>query len=154
MKPPVNCDAARFSAHEHTWLAWITRDYMGHIKAYSLLMPGIIDISSAKAMCVCEALSWVKNCDLSEPHIETDALVMVQAINANLEDDSFFDSLISNCVDLINQIPGVVVLHLFRSMNRVPYYLARPSISKPVLNDWGCNLPHALSYLAIQDLAQ
>lgn len=55
--------------------------------------------------------------------IESDALTVGQALGSNSLDDSLFGLIISDCLDLINQITGVIFSHLLRSVNRVAHYM-------------------------------
>lgn len=156
-KPPVgslkvNCDAALFKSHGVTSLAWVIRDHEGQfVNAISRLVPGLIDSTVAEAMSVREALSWLKEHDLTHIKLEIDTLLVVQAINRNDAGSSPLCLILDDCIALSDQIHDLSISHVRRSANRVAHYIAKADVSKPDLFIWGYS-PQTISFLVSQDI--
>ncbi|KAM6545766.1 hypothetical protein CsatB_026502 [Cannabis sativa] len=107
----VNCDAARFFWRKDG-LGWIARDHAGLcFAAAAVKLRGEIDPVVAEALSMKEALSWVKSF-LGEGRtvedfcptaliLESDCLVLVNAINSKSYILSPLGLIISDCINLI-----------------------------------------------------
>lgn len=84
----------------------------------------------AEAVAVKEALSWVKDKQWREVVIETDCLVVVQAIRSKVPMTSPFGSIIMECRSLVVEL-NTEVLFVHRSANMAAHFIARESCSFP-----------------------
>lgn len=99
-----------------------------------------------EAMCIQKTLNWAIKNNINAAIIELDAFV-VQAINSRILDNTMFGSIIVDCICLLNQRARMTLSHVYRSVNKLAYFLAQESIIKPGLHDCECSLPHASSLL-------
>ena len=98
----------------------------------------------AEALGFKEALSWVKSLNVQSVLFEMDALLVVQAIQHPIQDNSLFGTVIADCVCLLKEMPSCQVSFIPRSVNVVVHCLARASHSMPGLYEWGSVPPHFL----------
>lgn len=89
----------------------------------------------AEAMAVREALSWLKNRDISQVQVETDSLQIIQSLKLNVEDSSF-DLVISDVKDLLCSLSHVTIFHARRIANSVAHRLVREAYSLSVGKEW------------------
>uniref|UniRef100_A0A803NTG1 Reverse transcriptase n=1 Tax=Cannabis sativa TaxID=3483 RepID=A0A803NTG1_CANSA len=99
------------------------------VEAISCCWPGLDAPEMAEVMGVREALSWIKKKLWQSVIVETDSLIVVQAIRSPLEMVSYFGSVISDCKTLLEELSGVSVLFVKRSANSVAHFLAKASYS-------------------------
>ncbi|XP_074337781.1 uncharacterized protein LOC141674977 [Apium graveolens] len=126
----VNCDAAIFEATNCYSFAFVARDHRGEVlKARSKYNLGNITLESVEAMGVREALSWIKDSHLSNVFVETDCLVVVQAIRGRGATLSYFDRIIDECKSSDLKDRNVDVKFVKRSTNMVAHFLAKSIIS-------------------------
>ncbi|KAM6549739.1 hypothetical protein CsatB_021415 [Cannabis sativa] len=97
------------------------------VEAFSKSKIGKVSPEVAEVIGVKEALSWIKQKDLSDVEIETDSLVVVQAINGSVQMPSQFGLLIQDCQSLISELNNVFVFFVKRSANRAAHCIARRS---------------------------
>lgn len=80
----INGDAAIFKYFTNYSYAFVVRDHEGKlIKEKSSSLQGIVAPEFAEALCIREALIWVKNQDLRHVEIESDCLQIIQAIRSS-----------------------------------------------------------------------
>lgn len=89
-----------------------------------------------EAMCIREALNWAIRNNINTAIIELDALTVVQEINSHILDNTVLGSIIVDCICLLNQRPMMTLSHVYRSANKLTYFLTQESITKPGLHDW------------------
>ncbi|XVF82038.1 hypothetical protein PTKIN_Ptkin16aG0010900 [Pterospermum kingtungense] len=97
----------------------------------SILYPSV-----AEAISFREAFSWLKDLRMESVIVETDALVVVNAVQYGLTTDSYFGMIIDDCISIIKEIPYYKVSFVRRSVNRVSHVLARASVSMFGLRVW------------------
>lgn len=86
----------------------------------------VLDPAVAEAMCFREALSWFKDRGFSYVEVESDALVVVNAINHNKVNDSYLGSIVLDCIVLLRELPNCKVFYVkIRWMNQIAYTLIR-----------------------------
>ncbi|XP_030477950.1 uncharacterized protein LOC115694989 [Cannabis sativa] len=108
--------------------ACIARDASGHaLEAISCCKQGTVTPELAEAMGVREALSWLKRKGWHRVTIETDCLIVVQALRSPLPMFSYFGSVISDCKTLLKDVNDVFILFVKRSDNGVAHTIARAS---------------------------
>ncbi|KAM6555296.1 hypothetical protein CsatB_002315 [Cannabis sativa] len=97
------------------------------IEAISGSRLGVVGPEIAEVIGVKEALSWIKRNGWMEVEIETDALVVVQAVMGSIQMPSQFGFLVQDCRNLLSCINQVSLHFVKRSANRVAHCLARAS---------------------------
>uniref|UniRef100_A0A803Q767 RNase H type-1 domain-containing protein n=1 Tax=Cannabis sativa TaxID=3483 RepID=A0A803Q767_CANSA len=140
----VNCDAAIFSREKSHGLGWIARDSAGVLlTAAAEKRNGGVDPVVAGAMLMKEDLSWLKqtwgNSGSFEGwvpagvRLETDCLVLVNAINNTRQILSPLGLIVSNCIGLIRSLSmfHFSIQFVKQSGNQAANWLARSSGSCP-----------------------
>jgi ribonuclease HI len=131
LKPPAgalkcNIDTACYKDQNIYCVAACIRDAQGRfVRAYVKRFEGCPEIAEAEAMGVCEALQWMHNSHMSNIHVETDCLQVVQAIKTNSRDCTEFGNIISMCRSLINMNQNCQVSYVRRQANRAAHDLAQ-----------------------------
>uniref|UniRef100_A0A803QD58 RNase H type-1 domain-containing protein n=1 Tax=Cannabis sativa TaxID=3483 RepID=A0A803QD58_CANSA len=150
----VNVDGALFSASNSFGLGGLARDANGHlIEAFCLHKPGCVQPSLVEAIGVKEALSWIKTKGWEHVILETDSLVVVQALQSNVVMQSLFGSTITYCRNLLKSLPYVNVCFVKRSANNAAHCLARGACFWLDCIFVGSNVPDAINNAVMADLA-
>ncbi|KAM6592724.1 hypothetical protein CsatA_000427 [Cannabis sativa] len=124
----INVDGAIFAAENRFGMGFLLRDSNGKlIEAFSSSKVGAVSPEIAEIMGVKEALSWLKTKALTEVEIETDSLVVVQAINSQVQMPSQFGLLVQDCRMLLSELHNVFLSFVKRSANRAAHCIARQS---------------------------
>lgn len=90
-KTKINTDAAVFESSNCYSFAFAARNHKRDlIEARSSCKEGYTSPECAEAMVIREALSWIKAKQLNDTIVETDCLVVVQAIRGRAEMSSYF----------------------------------------------------------------
>ena len=94
-------------------------------------MSGSPSAELAEAMGIREALSWVKNQNLSNVVLESDCLQIVQAIRSSFLCFSLLGRVVKECRVLLTSLKNKNVKFRFvkRSANKVAHFLARNTCS-------------------------
>ena len=87
----------------------------------------MINSELGEALGVREALSWIKRRQWSNVVVETDSLLVVQALRANMGMTSYFGNIIDDCKLLLRDLVSVSVYFVKRSANEAANALARSS---------------------------
>lgn len=82
-----------------------------------------------------EALSWIIEMQFDKCIVETDSKLLVQACNGAM-DDSFFGTLVDDCVQLSKHINHVLIQFVYRYVNRVAHELARATYFMSDTGEW------------------
>ena len=123
----MNVDATR--GRENTGLGCVMRDEHGEfLRAKCQVVSGSRQPREAEALSLKEASSWVKEWRASKCIFETDAKLVVDAMNG-ARGKSFFDTIVSDCNELVKHFDEVLVCFVHRSTNNVAHLLARASCS-------------------------
>ncbi|KAK9088929.1 hypothetical protein Scep_028011 [Stephania cephalantha] len=97
---------------------------------------GVFGPKEAEAIGVREALSWLKEGNMLQVTVETDAQVVVQALSSNSKDLSYFGSLIDDCTELLTDMLSYKVCFVRRSANLAAHKIAREASSRPGRYEW------------------
>ncbi|KAM6557117.1 hypothetical protein CsatB_004136 [Cannabis sativa] len=150
----VNTDGALFSASNSFGLGGLARDANGQfIEAFCLHKPGCVQPSLVEAFGVKEALSWIKTKGWEHVILETDSLVVVQALQSNVAMQSLFGSTITYCRNLLKSLPFVNVCFVKRSANNAAHCLARGACFWSDCNFVDSNVPDVINNAVMADLA-
>lgn len=128
----VNTDAAIFSSSGHFSFSMVARSHSGElIEAKSVCRQGVIQPELAEAMGVREALSWVNVSKWPKVEVETDCLVVVQAVRSNAIKLSYLGSIVEECKQLLAGFRDqqVTLKFIKRSANKLAHQVARHSCS-------------------------
>ncbi|KAH1113482.1 hypothetical protein J1N35_006860 [Gossypium stocksii] len=90
-----NTDTARHSVVQCTCIAGLVRDPDGHwLQGLSSFTMCVLEPRLAKAFAVREALSWLRRKEVDSVIVESDSLLVINAITGNGVDDSELSLLI------------------------------------------------------------
>ncbi|KAM6558367.1 hypothetical protein CsatA_027606 [Cannabis sativa] len=124
----INVDEAIFQEQNKFGFGCVTRDTNGMLlEAISASRFGVVKPEIAETIGIKEALSWIERKQWSSVVIETDALVVVQAINSSILMPSQFGLLVGDCRILLSSLNNISLKFVKRSANRVAHCLARES---------------------------
>ncbi|KAM6591439.1 hypothetical protein CsatA_014044 [Cannabis sativa] len=127
-KIKVNVDGAIFANDRKFGAAGVARDHDGRfIEAFTVLLEGCVDPVIAEVVGVKEALSWIKRHQWGRVDVETDSLVVVQAVRGSVFIPSPFGQHVSACRTLLASLPLVTINFVKRSVNKAAHCLARSS---------------------------
>ncbi|XP_062080402.1 uncharacterized protein LOC133785162 [Humulus lupulus] len=128
----VNVDATIFQEHQKFGVGFVARDDKGMLlEGGTRLYHGSIDPILTEVMGMREALSWIKSKQWHQVYVESDCLVIVQAIRSTTEMISPFGKIINDCRTLLGDMQNVVLSFVKRSANMVVHDFARASILYP-----------------------
>ncbi|XP_073137676.1 uncharacterized protein [Henckelia pumila] len=138
-KPPrnilkCNVDAAILPNPPHVGVDSILRDHHGIVIASSQgRIHGLQDPATAEALAIREALSWLKNFNFFSIIVESDSLVVIDALNHSVADRSPFGLLIEDCKLLAQGVASCTFVFTRRSANQAAHALAKATGSMPDL---------------------
>lgn len=99
------------------------------LEATTRVYNGLINPELAEATDVRETLSWLKDRNWHHVTIETNSLLVAQALRNNICMDSYFGSIISDCLSILQTLPSVYILLVRRSANKAAHLLAHLACS-------------------------
>uniref|UniRef100_A0A803NFE6 Reverse transcriptase domain-containing protein n=1 Tax=Cannabis sativa TaxID=3483 RepID=A0A803NFE6_CANSA len=112
----INVDAALFESNHSFGFGMVLRDSRGVlVHGRTVLKQGDVNPALAEAMGVREALSWIKTLPLHQCVLETDSLVVVQAIRSSIDMISLFGLVIKDCKELLATLRNVSIYLVKRS---------------------------------------
>uniref|UniRef100_A0A803PEZ1 RNase H type-1 domain-containing protein n=1 Tax=Cannabis sativa TaxID=3483 RepID=A0A803PEZ1_CANSA len=150
----VNVDGATFASTQSYGVGGIARGSDGRlIEAFCLHKDGCVQPSLVEAIGVKEALSWIKEKGWQRIILETDSLVVVQALESNVEMQSIFGSVIIDCINLLNSLVNVYVRFVKRSANNTAHCLARGACYWSDCIFVSSNVPSTINTAVSADLA-
>uniref|UniRef100_A0A803NTF1 RNase H type-1 domain-containing protein n=1 Tax=Cannabis sativa TaxID=3483 RepID=A0A803NTF1_CANSA len=98
----VNVDAAIFGESHSFGVGMVAHDSHGFLlEGCTQLFQGVVRPEIVEAIGVLEALSWIKRNQWQEVFLETDCLVVVQALRSSVAMLSLFGSIIEECENLL-----------------------------------------------------
>ncbi|XP_019178767.1 PREDICTED: uncharacterized protein LOC109173878 [Ipomoea nil] len=132
----LNTDASVDKQHGRVGFGWVLRDDDGRFRAAKNgRMMGLFRAREAEAMCMREALSWLKDTGMGNVEAETYSQLLCNAIHS----ESFFSSfgfLVGDIKELASSINDVEFRFIKRSANQVAHTLARAAVSMPDCGWW------------------
>ncbi|XP_074352565.1 uncharacterized protein LOC141691704 [Apium graveolens] len=109
----VNIDAVLFEDVHSTGMGIVVRDAEGKfLMVVSRQRDGLVSPREAEALCLKEALSWLKDKGLSKCIFETDSQLLARACKG-VYGRSYFHSIVSDCVELFKQFSEVLVSFVY-----------------------------------------
>ncbi|XP_017250744.2 uncharacterized protein LOC108221372 [Daucus carota subsp. sativus] len=140
-KPPegwikVNIDAACHAQQGYIGIGSVARDENGQfLRASGRRIQGRWKPREAEALGLKEALLWVREWRTSKCVFEMDAKTVVDAIYGD-GGNSYFHTIIEDCVDILHHFHEVVVVFERRSANKVAHVLAQTAYSMTDHMEW------------------
>lgn len=134
VRPPdglfkCNIDAAVFDLSSHFGFGCIVRNSLGVVvDAVFGNLAGSFSPSLAEALTVREALSWLLSLDFSDIVIESDALVVVEALNNLVSDSSSLGLVVEDCKILASHFSSCHFVFVYRSANQAAHGLPREAV--------------------------
>ncbi|KAK6128265.1 hypothetical protein DH2020_037992 [Rehmannia glutinosa] len=122
-----NVDGAIFSHEDRVGYGCVVRNFKGEfVAAKKGVLQGINDPEIVEAISFREALSWIKNRFKDVVmSVETDSLCVIQAIWGKAFSNSYFSTVIGDCINMLRELPLVSCVFVRRSVNRVAHGLAK-----------------------------
>ncbi|KAL8146376.1 hypothetical protein AgCh_004207 [Apium graveolens] len=128
----VSVDVVVFEDRDAVGFGLIARGSDGRlITAKSIVHPHLVSPVTAEAMAIKEALSWIDVMQWPHITVESDCLVVIQAIRSNTPMRSYFGVIIEECRSLLKRFHKVSLFFVKRSANMVAHQLARESYNYP-----------------------
>ncbi|XP_060969468.1 uncharacterized protein LOC133036755 [Cannabis sativa] len=124
----VNVDGATFETQHKFGFGCVARDSHGRLlEAISGSRWGCVSAEIAEVIGIKEALSWIKRKGWDAVVLESDALVVVQAINSSVHMPSQFGLLVEDCRTILSTLNNVLVSFVNRSANKAAHCVAKAS---------------------------
>ncbi|KAH9768702.1 reverse transcriptase domain-containing protein [Citrus sinensis] len=142
-KPPqgwlkCNVDAGVFSSQSRYSFGGVIRDSGGaFIAAKCQRFPGLFHLREAEALDVCEALSWIKNLQLSKIIVEIDCLNVYSALITPNTSPNDFGLIIADCQTVAQLIGEVRFFFVRRSANFAAHNVVRVGVLCQILESGG-----------------
>ncbi|XP_057796787.1 uncharacterized protein LOC131012797 [Salvia miltiorrhiza] len=121
-----NVDAAFFRESNTCGLGMAIRDHNGNfIAGKSIKIVGSWSVEEGEMMGIKEALSWLKEKELTHGRVETDSKRACDAINSRAKNFSEMGALASHCRNELSLAPDVRIHHVKRTRNAIAHILAK-----------------------------
>ncbi|KAM6591645.1 hypothetical protein CsatA_014250 [Cannabis sativa] len=128
----INVDASIFEGQNRFGGAFVVRDHNGLlVEGRTKLYIGNMVPAVVEALSFREALSWIKDHSTNPVWVETDCLLVVQALRSSISLASYFGSVIQECKALLASLRNVDFCFVKRSANKVAHEFARASLLYP-----------------------
>ncbi|KAM6575627.1 uncharacterized protein LOC133039781 [Cannabis sativa] len=128
----INVDASIFEGQNRFGGAFVVRDHNGLlVEGRTKLYIGNMVPAVVEALSFQEALSWIKDHSTSPVWVETDCLLVVQALRSSISLASYFGCVIQECKALLASLRNVGFCFVKRSANKVAHEFARASLLYP-----------------------
>ncbi|XP_062081298.1 uncharacterized protein LOC133786098 [Humulus lupulus] len=151
----VNTDAGLFESKGCYSFSCVARNHHGQwVEAIFQCRRGNVTPELAEAIAIKEALSWIKDSGWQKVTLESDCLLVVQALRSPSHHSSYFGRIIDVCKSLLASIkPRVVnVKFIKRSANNVAHSLARSTCYPFERKMRALEAPSELSALLLKDI--
>ncbi|XP_019174278.1 PREDICTED: uncharacterized protein LOC109169844 [Ipomoea nil] len=149
----LNTDVSGRQEDGQMGLGWVLRgdDNGGFLAAKNVLVAGTYLVKEAEALCVREALSWLKATGLGRVEVEMDSQLVCNAIRS-VSFSSAFGYLVDDVKDLASEIEGVEFYFVKRSVNRAAHSVSREAFSVSGCGEWLDSPPSFLVNFLHSDL--
>ena len=159
-KPPVgsiklNTDAAIFLSRNRFSFALVARNHEGNLlEAKACCCGGLVSPEVVEAIGIKEALSWIKTKSWVNVVLESDALVVIQAIRSQTPLASYFGRIIQDCRSLLSSLSNHFISLQFvkRSANTVAHHIAKSTCIISNHSFSGNDIPADVNSVLLQDL--
>ncbi|XP_031122526.1 uncharacterized protein LOC116025437 [Ipomoea triloba] len=132
----LNTDAAIDTTNNAMGLGWILRDDEGNFLATkNVRITGSNTVREAEAICLREALSWLKDTGMGAADVEMDSQLVFHAISYT-SFYSTFGLLVDDIKELASSINDVEFRFVKRFANCVAHTVAREALSMSGCGEW------------------
>lgn len=122
----MNVDASVFKGESSFSIGMVLRDDHGHfVKGKNMCFSGEVTVMEAEARAVQEAISWIEELRLHGVSIESDAQLVVKAINDHSEYYLEVGHTLESCKMKLKNRPDLSLCHVKKHINRAAHLLAR-----------------------------
>ncbi|KAM6569719.1 hypothetical protein CsatB_017704 [Cannabis sativa] len=122
----INVDGAVFEDTNKIGTGFVAHDCDGRVmEAFSTISSVSCRPEIAKILSVKEALSWIKRNSKSNVILETNCILVVQAILSSVSMPSIFSLFVKDCQVILSSLCNVFIGHVKRSANKAAHCMAR-----------------------------
>uniref|UniRef100_A0A803NG99 Reverse transcriptase domain-containing protein n=1 Tax=Cannabis sativa TaxID=3483 RepID=A0A803NG99_CANSA len=148
----LNVDAAVISAQNKLGYGAVIRDHRGVVLA-ALSRPDVGNLKSQEmeAKALFNALQWSLLMNLQIDEIETDSLMLVQAISNFASCSPTFKALVLDVKNLLSNFPNVCVSHVRRDANQAAHGLAKQALAMDSDSIWLGEIPPTIFSVIVND---
>lgn len=137
----INIDAACRSNSDFIGVGCVVRNEMGEfLRARTNMIRSRGQAREVEAVSLKEALSWIKLWRTSKCIFESDAKILVDALQGR-RGKSIFDTIVEDCRELMKHFQEVLVVFVNRYANMSAHMLAQAAYSKSGPREWLVNPP-------------
>lgn len=111
---------------------------------------GLVPPREAEALGMKESLSWLKGRNCTKCIFETGSKILDDACK-RAHDNSYFDTIIMDCIDLFNQFDDVLVLFIHRFTNDTVHLLVKAAHSMSGFREWHDTVPDVIQHVIISE---
>ncbi|XP_060965142.1 uncharacterized protein LOC133034133 [Cannabis sativa] len=148
----LNIDAAIDTTKHTIGVGAVVRNSSGRaIAAFSMPTVGLYSSHEMEAKAMFLSLNWALQLQLQVSIVETDALMVSNALNNKLMAVSSFNDLILDITSLLSFFPNIVVTHVKRSANAVADCLAKYALGRDESISWMENFPPSINSVIVND---
>ncbi|XP_062093342.1 uncharacterized protein LOC133799338 [Humulus lupulus] len=150
----INVDVSVHATENRFGFGCVARDSNGlFLEALCGRRRGKVSAVLGEALSIKEALSWIQRKDWANVIVESDCLVVVHAIQHQVQMFSPLGLIISDCCSFLSSLKNVSIFFVKRSANQVAHFLATaPEFTTDcILNQE--HLPALCNSLLLADLA-
>ncbi|XP_060968323.1 uncharacterized protein LOC115710989 [Cannabis sativa] len=148
----LNIDAAFDKTSSKIGVGAVIRNYVGQvIAALSMPIVGNFASNEMEAKAMFHGINWVLQQQLSISIVETDALVVSNALKSPAAGILAFSDLIMDISYLLSFFPNTIVTHVKRNANSVADSLAKFALGLDEICSWWENFPPSIYSVIVND---
>lgn len=122
----LNVDASVQSGTDSFAIWMVIRDDLGNfVQGKNLRYAGIVSVMEAEDIGVQEALQWIKDMAAQRVIIETDSLLVINAVQKNQDYQLEVGNILVVCRSKLRLRPDLVIRHVKKRANRVAHLMVR-----------------------------
>ncbi|KAM6580547.1 hypothetical protein CsatA_004321 [Cannabis sativa] len=97
------------------------------------------------------SLKWARHLNLKVDKVETDSLILVDALRKSTSNRSSFQDLIFDVQTQLSYLPTVCVHHVYRDGNQAAHGLAKHALVLDNVCTWLEDFPSAIHSVVVKD---
>lgn len=149
----VTVDAAIFADREEIDFGFVARNSKDElIEARTVIHKMLASPVTAEAMAMKVVLSWISSWRWSQVSLESDCLVVIQAVRSKTPIRSHFGVIVEECRRLLSQSNNIALFFIKRSANMVAHIVATVACFYPDRNFDRDSLPIEVQHCIVMDL--
>uniref|UniRef100_A0A803QAH8 Reverse transcriptase domain-containing protein n=1 Tax=Cannabis sativa TaxID=3483 RepID=A0A803QAH8_CANSA len=148
----LNVDAAFDDTRKRIGFGAIIRDSTGKVKAaMSHPIDGCCRPQDMEAKGLFYSLKWARQLNFKVDMVETDSLILVNALRKSTSKSSSFQDLIFDVQTQLSYLPIVCVHHVYRDGNQAAHGLAKHALVLDNVCTWLEDFPSAILSVVVKD---